>query len=1213
MAEEQGGLYYTAYIDNWQLQQSAEESKKILSSIGDSAEAAGQVMDNSMALDLSSLRQLSAEASSIFASLSGSFETETMQDKIDALNTVIETNKAVLQDLEAEFGNLQAAANEAFASGDFDKFDEITLQMEEVASRTREVSTETQQFGAVLDALQPSIEGTTDAMAEMNSENENSETILVRMLGGQQNFKSMMDLLPGPIKGVVGSINSMTAAAMKFIMTPIGAIITAIVVALKALSTWFKNSADGQMAFAKISGYVAGVLNQLKEIVMSVGKFLYKAFSDPKQAIKDLWEAIKTNIINRFTGLMDVFKGFAKVAERAFKLDWKGVAREAANVAESMVQAATGVDDMAGKMLEFAKNTHEAAKETAAIREEALQLEQDLAEWEKRKEELEGEKAENRMKMYDTSLSQNERKAALDAYKAALEEQLNEERKFADKKIELQKRAMELTTNPLEDEKKLKELEAARIRVETAAKNELAALQRRANSITNPRDGGDEGERQRQMEAEQQRASELLNLQRNNRQAEIDQMEEGSRKKIEQLKLNYEKEIEELKVQEKKWAEAQGGALTNEQQIALTEAMLAAEKKKSSGISLINQEDLNDALKGIETYEQRRTQITEEYSEKRKKLYTDEGELRAGVDAENLSELNSQESKALDAVDEMFASRQEEYLEWCQNVANMSLEQLVAVVEAAQNELKALETSGAKNANQLAAARAKLAKANKELREKQKEEENETDTEKIAKRWKDVYEVVTSCNQVLNELGDAVGGTAGEFIKTASTISTATMSMVNGIVTLVTSSSKTIEATAVAGVTALSTMEKASIILTIISSALQISMAIASMFNKDKERQARIDELQRQIDGLKFALEGTYSTLGQVNEAYNEHLRLLEQSTEEVWKEFDAISAANGIWVSSSNTLKQWEQQARNAVGQRLLREQAEQLAKAYANVSYAADRAMSLERFDKAKERLENLAQQQMLIAEKIRQETDGRKEKNIDKDQIASWEKEIEDIGAEAVAYINDLVEDIIGGSATDIAKQLGDAFISAFEAGEDAAQAWGDKVNDIVADVMRRMLVSQFLEQPLAEIFDKYKSKWFKDGNFEGTSEVIRTMQDFAADLNNVGDQFSKVWDSLPDNVKSVFTNTAEAVREASAKGIAQASQESVDELNGRMTAVQGHTYTLMENSKILVSNTSAILRSVIAIESNTNRLESLEQNVKFVRNTLDDMYLKGIKIK
>ena len=213
--------------------------------------------------------------------------------------------------------------------------------------------------------------------------------------------------------------------------------------------------------------------------------------------------------------------------------------------------------------------------------------------------------------------------------------------------------------------------------------------------------------------------------------------------------------------------------------------------------------------------------------------------------------------------------------------------------------------------------------------------------------------------------------------------------------------------------------------------------------------------------------------------------------------------------------------------------------------------------------------------------------------------------------------MVEDIIGGSSTDIAKQLSDAFFEAFQNGEDYAEAWGDKVNEIVADVLKRMLVSKFLEEPLGQIFDKYKAKWFKDGQFVGLDAIIESMSEFANDLNAVGGDFQEIWENLPDSVKNMFAVTDEASREASQKGIATASQESVDELNGRATAIQGHTYSISENTKLLLISVNLILQSVLNIERHTEaiaeRVRDMRLSMKEFKDTVNDITLKGIKLK
>ena len=225
------------------------------------------------------------------------------------------------------------------------------------------------------------------------------------------------------------------------------------------------------------------------------------------------------------------------------------------------------------------------------------------------------------------------------------------------------------------------------------------------------------------------------------------------------------------------------------------------------------------------------------------------------------------------------------------------------------------------------------------------------------------------------------------------------------------------------------------------------------------------------------------------------------------------------------------------------------------------------------------------LLIQEQIDTE---KSKKDVDNGQIQEWEQQMEEIAAEMQELINSLVEDIMGGSSSEIAQELSDAFFEAFQNGEDYAEAWGDKVQDIIADIMKRMLVQKFLEEPLGEIFDKYKAMWFKDGKFAGIDAVINSLAGLEADLSQVGEDWTAIWETLPDSVKEMLNAATDSVRDTSTGGIANASQESVDELNGRATAIQGHTYSISENTKLLVANSSRILESVLNIEVNTDGL-------------------------
>lgn len=719
------------------------------------------------------------------------------------------------------------------------------------------------------------------------------------------------------------------------------------------------------------------------------------------------------------------------------------------------------------------------------------------------------------------------------------------------------------------------------------------------------------------------------------RQAQINELEDGYEKTVQQVQLNYDrlilentkraqKMLEDLK--DKKVLEwlNQNPKATKEQEVEyraslnLTTAdlsleqqsMLKSYEKVAQEIKVKgNKQALDDMLQDVLTYEQQRTEIAEEYAKKRESLYeTDKDgnkKLRQGVTQGNVDELNRSEQEAYQSIDEQFAQREETYQAWCDKIADETLKELEKTLEEAKKALEEAKKSGV-SGSKLAEANAKVTTAEKKLSEARAKNSVSPDKRSI-KEWEDLYKTLQECEREFESLGDTVGGVAGEIISTAGSIMTASLSMINGIMQLVNMSTTGIQGTATAASKAISTVEKASVILTIISAAMQIAMQIVNLFNSDDKKQEEIEALQDRIDQLQWELDNADVVRLQENsgKAVERVRRALAETYKELLKNKISVNDVAGAWrLLFSNVSNNSE----------LLQKTAEKLAMAYANIAYTADKALGGEKYSNAQEQLKNLAQQQLLIQEQIRNEED---KKKTDHGKISDWERQIEELGQQAVSVINEMVEDIIGGSSSDIANELADAFFEAFQAGEDYAEAWGDKVKDIVADVMKRMLVSKFLEEPLGQIFDKYKAKWFKDGQFVGLDAVINSMSGFAADLNAVGADFAKIWEALPDNVKSMFEVTADATREASEKGIATASQESVDELSGRATAIQGHTYSISENTKIILSVVNMILQSVLNIEKHaegiSRSVERIESSTKEIKDTVNDFDLKGLKLK
>lgn len=621
-----------------------------------------------------------------------------------------------------------------------------------------------------------------------------------------------------------------------------------------------------------------------------------------------------------------------------------------------------------------------------------------------------------------------------------------------------------------------------------------------------------------------------------------------------------------------------------------------------------NREVLEKMLADVLTYQQQREKIEKEYADKRANLYTTDKDgnktLRNGVTQGNLDELQLQETKALEAVDEQFAQREETYQSWCSQIASITLDELAKVLKEAQTQLDALEKSGNADPQQLAVARAKVAKAQDELNKRNANKNtNLSPGKRSVKEWEDLYKTLSEVEKGFEDLGKTVGGTLGDIISICGSFATSTLTMINGIMTLAQWSTRATEMAAQGASKAIQQVEKASVILTIISASLQIAMQIANLFNNDAQKQKEIEALQNRIDQLQWELDNA-DTLRWQRE-YGSALVIVNKALGE---------ARTAIAANSRGWGKLVAQTARASKNASVMADTVDRIAKAYANMSYTADKALGADKFSGAIDKLRNIAQQQVLINEQIELEAS---KKDKDSSKIADWKQKIEELGQDALDIINEMVEDIIGDTSSGIAEELANAFFDAFEAGEDAAQAWGDKVNEIVADVLKRMMIAKFLEEPLGKVFDKYKSKWFKDGEFMGIDNVIKSMQSFGDDLNNVGTNWIAIWDALPDTLKETMKNASQSAREGASEGIAQASQDSVDELNGRATAIQSHTYSISENTKLLLNNTNSILQSVMHIESETDgmsaRLARIETQTKTMGDTLDDIALRGIKLK
>ena len=211
---------------------------------------------------------------------------------------------------------------------------------------------------------------------------------------------------------------------------------------------------------------------------------------------------------------------------------------------------------------------------------------------------------------------------------------------------------------------------------------------------------------------------------------------------------------------------------------------------------------------------------------------------------------------------------------------------------------------------------------------------------------------------------------------------------------------------------------------------------------------------------------------------------------------------------------------------------------------------------------------------------------------------------------------MEEYLSGIFGNYGDEVINAVVDAFDRGEDAAKAFGETTSKVMQQMVKDMLQASVLQPILKEQAEKVK-RAFESGD---NNTMLKAAAQATKEIQRAQGRLKETYAQLSDELKKEgvdLTQSEEKTRQASEKGIATASQDSVNELNGRMTAIQGHTFSIAEQTRMLANNSNLILRSVMGIERNTNdlptRLAAVEAATKAMRNSLDDIALKGVRIK
>ncbi len=214
------------------------------------------------------------------------------------------------------------------------------------------------------------------------------------------------------------------------------------------------------------------------------------------------------------------------------------------------------------------------------------------------------------------------------------------------------------------------------------------------------------------------------------------------------------------------------------------------------------------------------------------------------------------------------------------------------------------------------------------------------------------------------------------------------------------------------------------------------------------------------------------------------------------------------------------------------------------------------------------------------------------------------------ESLKKMDEYLSGIFGNYGDDVLN----AVVDAFDRGEDAAKAFGEATNKVMQQMVKDMMQAAVLQPILKEQAEKMKRAFESGDNntmLKAAAQATKVIQGAQGRLKEMYAQLSGEL-----NKEGIDLSTEGDKREGMKRGIATASQESVDENNGRLTAIQGHTFLIQQQTEQITKHSAAILQTVMRISEDTNqiseRLGHIETDTRAVRNTFEDIALRGIKL-
>lgn len=259
-------------------------------------------------------------------------------------------------------------------------------------------------------------------------------------------------------------------------------------------------------------------------------------------------------------------------------------------------------------------------------------------------------------------------------------------------------------------------------------------------------------------------------------------------------------------------------------------------------------------------------------------------------------------------------------------------------------------------------------------------------------------------------------------------------------------------------------------------------------------------------------------------------------------------------------------------------------------------------------------LMQEQLSELEKQRQaEID---KKKTDDSKVADYEKQIAEMKQQIKDFAEETAESLYGINLKDWASQLGDALYEAWQKGEDGAEAFKNKVADIMGDVINSILKISILEPAMQQL---QKMLFGEDGmsgyfgkDFSLDEKELESIADYLMGVSEKTDDYYSMLDKLNNYMEKKYGISMKEEEEDSgsglSKGIQNVTENTANLLASYINAIRADVSVKREYVRRLVEElfpaynviAQAQLRQLTMIQINT------ANNVEFVEEIRDILH-------